>query len=357
MLPTITKRLVEHDIRDIALIIAQMGEMDGTSPTPQNRDAWKLDFELRTRLERPLGHELHQWEQVLDICQRANKTIQHTGKSITARALIVLNALNAARRLPNPSTSLVEGFIGETRTLLSHIERGTRRDRLESLLVYHLGIWARTIGDYQLSVEHQIRSAEIARKADDAVGEAIAQLCEQVGRLSLALVDDAPFDLAALHQSASRVVTVCLMREDQHQRFWGWGNAPIHVFLAHIWTKDHLLLGQQQYWWGLLHNLEVYDKAGYQSIEFTITAVVAGLALMNKEYERAIEIGNTVIDASGIDDDQALMTAYWVVAQAHFAMGSDTKGKQYLRAIIGRAHTMQQLRSVAQREEAKRSGN
>lgn len=151
----------------------------------------------------------------------------------------------------------------------------------------------------------------MAEEAGDSVGVAIARLCEQVERLSLAIQMGDQRDLNTLISSAKKVVELCRQSTDSIQRFWALGNAPIHVLLAFIWTNTPSTKSKEEFWLGLLDKLNEEDPKGAASIRYTIQAVRAGLEL---DVEDGTPLAEKVINENGGGDHQALMTAHWVAA-------------------------------------------
>lgn len=342
---TVTTGSVQ-ELQQAAREIAGFVRMDTTGPTPDNRDAWVSDLALRNELEQPIGRELKRWDWVLIICGGAIQMMRTAKSPSSAQALVCLMALNAARRLLKPDHQQVERFIAEAQGLLEHVEPGVHRMRLESLLDYHIGIWARTIGDYQLSIDHQIRAAKSAHDAGDIVGEAISLFCKEVEMVSLAIQKDVKISLEHLVDHAKRVVKLCRDSTDKIRKDWALCNAPIHVLLAHIWTKTPLPFKEQKFWLDLLMELSQKDKKGYSNTQATISACYAGVEI----YQQAIVLAEPVIDEVGRGDEQALMTARWVIACASKACGDGPHAYQHMSAIVADGHSMHQLRALAKRE-------
>lgn len=127
-----------EELQQAAETIAAFVLADKTEPTRENRDAWVSDLELRTKLELPLGREKGQWEWVYGICVEAAKTLWMTNRTLSGATLLVLMALNAARRFLNPNPATIENLIRTARAYLDGVgmEPGPRKNRLESLLDY-----------------------------------------------------------------------------------------------------------------------------------------------------------------------------------------------------------------------------
>lgn len=328
----------DHD--SIAATITRFVDDDTTEPQlPANRDAWLSDYELRL-LEKPVGYDAQHWDWYADVCRRAAALVQNP----SGRALLVLSHLNGERRVPEPNWGRVAELAQQAREIIESLEAGARKERLASLLEYHLGIVARYVGDYERGVLQQIAAAEKAEAEGDYVGAAIARLCEAVERFNSALSSgsDTTALLGPLHEAALRVAATCT-GDDPTQVAWRLYSAPVHVLQAHIWDVRRISPHEEKFWMHLLtEQLPIADRNRFDVNEPTIVSIRAGLAFLKNRRVEALRLANevetTMRDRARAD---ARMTARFLMAM----LAADA----HLAVIAEEGDHMHQLRRMAQR--------
>lgn len=328
----------DHD--RIAATIARFVDADTTEPQlPKNRDAWRSDYELRL-LEKPVGSDARHWDWYADVCRRAAELAQNA----SGRALLFLSQLNGERRVPEPNWGLVAELARQEREIINSLEAGARKQRLASLLEYHLGIVARYVGDYERAIAQQVAAAEKAEAEGDYVGAAIARLCEQVERFSAALSSgtDTTGLLGALNEAALCVAATCT-GNDPTQIPWRLYSAPVHVLQAHIWDVQRISPDKEKFWMHLLtEQLPAVDRSRFDVNEPTIVSIRAGLAFLKNRRVEALRLANevetTMRDRARAD---ARMTARFVMA----ILAADA----HLTVIMEEGDYMHQLRRMARR--------
>lgn len=324
-----------------AIRIASFIDADPTEPDlPGNRDAWRSDFELRL-LEKPVGYDARHWDWYADVCSRAASLVQ----SPSGRVLLLLSVLNGQRRiLPDADWTLVGELAGQARDIIESLEAGARKERLASLLEYHLGIVARYIGDYERAIVQQIAAAEKAEAEGDYVGASIARLCEAVEHFNAALSNgvDTVQLLNPLHEAALRVAATCT-GVDPTQIAWRLYSAPIHVLQAHIWDARRLQAHMERFWLHLLtEQLPVADRARFDTYQPVIVSVQAGLAFLHNRRVEALRLANDVETTfRSTARPEARMTARFVMAM----LAAD----EHLKVIEDEGGYMHQLRRMAHR--------
>lgn len=324
----------------LARTIADFVDNDITSPElPGNRDAWLSDLKVRI-LERAVGHHKLFWSWLADVCSRAAKL----AKSPDGRALLLIEELGSERRIqaPNLRVDYIKQLAVQVETIIGSLDTGPRKERLSSLLDYNLGIFARDIGDYDLAIDVQVRSAVKAEAAGDFVGASIARLCEWVERFNQALArpeNISPLLYESFQKAAFRVAAICT-GGDPSQIIWRNWNAPKHILEAHIWGLYPMNPADEKFWWRLLkEELPIADRGHFEKNYPEIEAIEAGLALLGNRRDEASMLADRVLQTTRDKRPEAQVTALFVKAVI--------AGDPYLKTIAGGVGHMYQFRSLA----------
>lgn len=328
------------DHEGIAATIARFVDTDTTKPElPKDRDAWRSDYELRL-LERPVGYDAKHWDWYADVCARATVLVENP----SGQALLVLSQLNGERRVLEPNWGRVAELAEQAREIIGSLGAGARKERLASLLEYHLGIVARYVGDYERGVLQQIAAAEKAEAAGDYAGAAIARLCEAVERFNTALSSgsDTSGLFGPLHEAALYVTSTCT-GNDSTQVAWRLYSAPVHVLQAHIWSVQPISPAKEKFWLHLLtEQLPAVDRIRFDTNEPTVVSIKAGLAFLKNQRVEALRFANevetTMRERARAD---ARMTARFIMAM----LAADA----HLAVIAAEGDYMHQLRRMARR--------
>ncbi len=331
--------------------IAMFVDADQSEPTPQNRDNWRSDFELR-ELEKPVAYDAvpRHWDWYADVTRQASQIAQ----SPSGKALLMLSQLNGERRvqaaLPDHQQNweVTKQIADDSRKLIDSLPSGARKDRLDSLLEYHLGLVGRFIGDYDAEIKAQDNARKKASAAGDFVGHAIADFSMYVGLCSKNYGEGTLTEeiLAALRKSADRLVGVCT-GHDPTQIAWRCYSAPVHVLQFHIWDVRKLRPDDEKFWLHILtEELPQRDKPKFDANQTVVKSIQAGLEFIHNRRVSALRLANeveTTLRQRAIDEQRpdARMTARLVMAW----LASD----QHLQVIADEGGRMHQMRSMARR--------
>ena len=330
-----------NDHETLAGVIATFVEADTTVPElPNNRDAWRSDFELRL-LEKEIGINKKQWDYFADIMARACAKVSES----SGKVLLLIAQLNGARRLPSPDWDGVKSLVEQAQEAIRTLPSGERTRRLDGLLEYHLGIIARYIGDYKTAILQQIAAKDKAEAAGDYVGAAIAHLCEHVEKFNAAVSEgrvDTSLLLGQLNGAAMQVCATCI-GEEQTQARWRLFNAPMHVLEGCVWEAHRLSPATEKFWLHLLtEELPAKDQVLYEVSVPWITAIQAGLAALKGDRKTALRLANDALTTrSGQRRPESFATAHLVLAW----LAAD----EHLQAIVDEGEHMHQLRAKARR--------
>lgn len=225
------------DIDALAEVIAAFLNSDDTEPTGGDRSKWLSDAKLR-ELESKVVQTECQYGKFAELCHMASARLTEP----YGRALLLLGVLNGERRkLGDRDDDVVSDLIRRSAEVISALPKGDRKDRLDGLLDYHMGIYARVVGDYHMAAECQRKSAEKAEKAGDVNGMAISTFCEAVERVSAELV-------AGLHPGVKEWLLGVLSvtgkfmdymlqnASDPASARWREFNLPCHMITSFFWA-------------------------------------------------------------------------------------------------------------------------
>lgn len=326
-----------EDHEKLAQEIAKYIDTDGSEPEEGNPRTWISDAELQA-FEREVGYTQKRWDAYADIMKRAALWVEKP----VSKAFLMLAHFNGERRVENPNIALIEGLMYQSGELIKSLKKGPRKNRLDSLREYHMGIWFRRIGNYEGAMEQQARSKVKSFKEGNLVGASIANLCREVeyfnSKISTGTVMDEDCD--NLRTAAHEVVKTCTGNNETEIR-WRLSNAPLHVFLAHIWVGLPLTAEDETFWANLFFTeLPKADEEFFVKQEPVAVAIKAGLAYFKNDRVGAYRFANKVITELQIDK-QATMTARLILARVAAA--------EHLEVIIKDGDFMHQLRRNAKK--------
>ncbi len=292
----------------------------------------------------PLGQKDKLWAQV---CEIAAQYVDLTDDP-AMKCLGVAMMINATRRTIKPVASTeLDQFFATAEMLRKDVSDESTNDRLNELLSYHGGIWFSRIGEYHRAADYQHRTALISEKRGKPNLAAISRLREMWEHLNEALVTTLGIQIAVEEVTkAAKVVTDVCTGNDPTDRAFRLFSAPVHVLLAHIWTKTPRYVASADSWFLRFAEL---DPDYYEPRKWLFEVIRAGLvALTSGHYDEAVEAASNLL-MQDPKDAQTRMTANLVLAYAREDLCDFVAADVRLFELTKEGHEMHQLRALAQR--------
>lgn len=206
-----------------------------------------------------------------------------------ARCLVLHNALNGRRRVPEAKTEDVLQFAALVVAEVERLPEGTHRNWLTAMVNYGLGVFCRDIGKFRLAAQYQTVAAEAFERLGDTKSTVISWFLAAVERCNDALVKDediakAVEDLEDAYRVANRVLAghawlVNVYLHAIHARVWA-GSAANTVYEVRDHALDHLAemeYGQATFWahWlRLVAAIRLVEVGDYAMALATLRAIV-----------------------------------------------------------------------------------
>lgn len=332
----------EEQREALAVEIARFMDDDTTEPTDGDRNKWLSDVRLRA-LESKVVQGEAKFGEFANLCWHAGlKTYKPH-----AHALLGLGYLNGERRKLDDRDDqligvLIRGFVME----IAALPDGPRKDRLEGLLDYHCGIYARVVGDYRLAASLQHKSAEKAEQSGDMGGFAISSFCEAVELVSAALVDGNTriirWRLENLKAAGRFLQDVAdeASRDPTMARWLGL-NLPVHLIFAYFWANEWM---DPLYTGALLQMLEQYVAVPENAAHVPVQQLCRAIQTNDHRIVQKVWDGEVV----GETHPECKATAGLFLARAE---QYDVEGGfDYYDAVINMDGPCHVVRAVARRE-------
>lgn len=334
------------DTDALAEVIAAFLNSDETEPTGGDRSKWLSDVRLR-ELESKVVQNEQKYGKFAELCHMASARLTEP----YGRALLLLGVLNGERRkLEDRDDDIVTDLIRRSAEAIDALSNGDRKNRLDGLLDYHKGIYARVVGDYRMAAECQRKSAEKAEKAGDISGLAISAFCQMVELVSAALVAGnrsvIHWCLQMLKVTGTFLKNVLAMDESADAVRWREMNYPSHMitsyFLAEAGIQTLLANDVGRLIDMLLAYVSNPDNAKHRPLAVLCQAIVSD------SVDLAEDVWTGKVEGELYPEYKAI--AGLLLAHSASNQGRDEAAAGYYDAIIKMDGPIHVVRAIATRE-------
>lgn len=348
--------LVSGDPDDHERLAKELAEFmlaDTSAPeTGGDRESWASDRLFREQLEADVvqrGDRKDDLVNLADICKRA-RAMENLSASPASRVLLLIAGIfNPLRRLIPPDIPMLRNMIRQATKEVEALPKSTRKLRLNSLLEYNLGIYFRDVDVvYEFSKAAQEKSAIMAKRSGDEIGEAIARFCMAYDSVSLALQKGEkkryPYLIRHLREKGKSLCETFTDRTST-ERTWKHLNVPVHVITSIFWANMKCKPETLRYFLDLLEQLPKVDSRLSDEFQFRMIVFPAICDFILGDTESAMDkIRGISIEHIQINTTVQLMTARAMV------QNNNIDGARFYRRILKGDHSMEQIRAVASRE-------
>ncbi len=334
-----------EDIAVLAQVIVAFMNSDETEPTGGDRSMWLSDVKLR-ELESKVVQNEARFGMFAKLCHQAMaKTVEPH-----ARALLLLGILNGERRkLEDRDDDVVKDLIHQSAEVIGALPVSARKDRLDGLLDYHMGIYARVVGDYRMAAKLQCKSAEKAENAGDIKGLAISAFCEAVERLSAAIVagNDSVvhFRLSVMKAVGVFLKNALATEVDPASVRWREMNYPCHMITSFFWAAEWMFLADSEKW--LIDALDGYmiDLANAKHKPLAVLC----RAIVNKDDAGVRAVWNGEVEGE-LHPEYKATAGLWLARYATRCGSSATITDELYNAVVNMEGPIHVVRAIATRE-------
>ena len=334
------------DINTLVDLVVVRARVDKTVPNRRNlRSGWLTDTLLTIIIDALVVGEYNDPTAYAKIARRVLERLQDLLERLPEmEALAMLAILRGERLLPlTPEQEhIVIGLLDELETSISVLPDGTRKQRCQELLKYHMAVFENTRGDFDLAAKTHELAAEKAGEGSSSA--AISLFLSAVYRLKSALVAGKPSDeLEALffdlEGEKSRQLAEALHGSELEVQ-WAEGNGPIDMIMACVWLE--LLHPKWDDWVGMASLApSKLGKAWEPGAEFVRAAD------MYKHNDSLAVQALEVIVANNDNPNEIRATAFLLLVRLALQAGETDKAKSFIEQMPKEG--AQHVRAIAQR--------
>ncbi len=230
--------LDQFEIDVLADLVVTRAQVDKTVPDSDNlRKGWRTDELLTGDVDLLVVGQRNDPAAYAEIGRRVLVAVEDLPEM---KVLANLAILRGERLLPltPEQEQIVIGLSDELKAAISTLPDGTRKQRCQELLKYHMAVFESTRGDFDLAAKTHELAAEKAGEGSSSA--AISLFLSAFYRLKSALVAGKPSDeleviFSDLEEKFAQMVKA--LRGSDLEVQWAEGNGPIQMILACTWLE------------------------------------------------------------------------------------------------------------------------